>query len=573
MDNYTVPVFHTALSSPARRCLRSPAAAPVSCMGNEQSSTASADGGHEPTHAQKLVDECVCKWQIFEALASPSPRETAGAVMGDQFVVVGGHDADDERNDVHTCDAQGQWTPAVLEGRPPRARSGHTVVAAPGVGIVVFGGLSHERGYLGDVALLSTSEDGKLAWTPVCAYGAIPIGRDKHSAVLVPTGGPGTSGWRMLTFGGFGVQPEEEDDDDDNDGDAESGERNEATGHEGAGTGAANDNDDDDADDDDGGDGDGDGDGGGDEAEGRGPSVNMGWFDETYALDLATWYWTKMPKEEGTASVPARAAHGACVVDLTGEGAGGGVGMLVFGGRTATGRVNDVWLLDGTVGTWKEPVASGRPPSARSFHSCVSLGAPAALPPSASIIPGGCPASLGTVMAVFGGLDTASHHLNDLHLLHAAGVWTWACVRQAGALPSPRGCAVVANRTTSAAGPSSSLVIFGGSSAWNEASGGSTTYHDDCGTIDLSDCITALVHAASADVPVPSAHVPTATASVDSDEAGQGEATAITSTAGTPPPSAAPVDAMKRPPSCGTAGVSKRKKSMPVKRLAATEES
>ena len=41
----------------------------------------------------------------------------------------------------------------------------------------------------------------------------------------------------------------------------------------------------------------------------------------------------------------------------------------------AAGRVNDTWVLDGADGLWHEPTISGSPPSGRSFHGCVALGA------------------------------------------------------------------------------------------------------------------------------------------------------------------------------------------------------
>ena len=69
--------------------------------------------------------------------------------------------------------------------------------------------------------------------------------------------------------------------------------------------------------------------------------------------------------------------------------------MLLFGGRTAAGRVNDTWVLDLDTKAWAAPSLAGRPPSARSFHSAVALTSRAGAP----------------LAAVFGGLDAACTHV------------------------------------------------------------------------------------------------------------------------------------------------------------------
>lgn len=67
---------------------------------------------------------------------------------------------------------------------------------------------------------------------------------------------------------------------------------------------------------------------------------------------------------------------------------------VLFGGRTEAGEVNDTWLFDSTADAWSEASPEGEPPSPRSGHDAVWLGA------SRSLL-------------VFGGED-ASGHLNDL---------------------------------------------------------------------------------------------------------------------------------------------------------------
>ena len=51
-------------------------------------------------------------------------------------------------------------------------------------------------------------------------------------------------------------------------------------------------------------------------------------------------------EQQAAARPSGRAAHAACWL---------GEAMLVFGGRTAEGRVNDAWLLDGTTAEWCGP--------------------------------------------------------------------------------------------------------------------------------------------------------------------------------------------------------------------------
>ena len=406
---------------------------------------------------------------------APSPRVGAGGPVGNSLVLVGGHGQAEELADVWSL-TSGAWCRLEPEGRAPRPRGGHTVVSAEGVGLIVFGGLSHDRGYLSDVHHLAGSEACSLAWTPVCTTGELPVGRDKHSAVAA------AGGTSMLVFGGFGVKPPEEEDDDDDD-DEEEGE----------------------------------GEGGGEEGEGEesskkpGPSVDMGWFDDVYMLDVATWRWRKMPKAAAPAAHPpaaagggvwgklaakaaaaaptapsARAAHACCVL-----GSGEDECMLLFGGRAATGRLNDLWTLAGYAGggpgssgasgaalsaAWKQPAVGGAPPVARSFHACVRVGA-------------------GTFAAIVGGIDVHNRHLDEVHLLHtpASGGWAWHKVRQASiGRPPPRASPLVACIADASGGgaATTSLITFGGSSGWSEH--GDTRFHSDTSVLALGDVLAAI---------------------------------------------------------------------------------
>ena len=402
--------------------------------------------------------------------------------------VVGGHSNEEEFDDVWTLGPDASaWVKKEPSGRVPRGRGGHTVVADPAHGLVVFGGISHERGgYLSDVQVLTPDLS---AWQPVCATGELPCGRDKHSAVLAP-------GHRMLVYGGFGIQPPPDDDDEDEDEDEDKDDDEAKHGEaavegkrpESAGEPSEPKEEDEE----------------GEEAgEGRGPSVDLGWFADVFALDLSTMRWTKLTTcghappaapaassaaegggsgvwgalaKRAAAAQPrtpaARAAHACALLTLPGAAPA----MVLFGGRAATGRLSDTWLLEGLdtpTPTWRQPELSGSAPSARSFHTC------------AAVIPG--------CVAVFGGLDVAGVHQNDLHLLHAApSEAAWVRVRVAGIPPSPRASALIVCRAaTAASGPS--LLCFGGSA--NPSEHGDTSFHSDVHSLPLGPVLEALATA------------------------------------------------------------------------------
>ena len=474
-------------------------------MGNEQSTpgaTSSSPDAASSAHASPLqaaADARDVAWSPCATAknACPAPRVGAGAVLDDgTLVVIGGHSNEEEFGDVWALGAadETQWVKREPAGQAPRVRGGHSVVYDPNHGLVVFGGISHERGgYLADVQVLAPDLS---AWLPVCATGELPCGRDKHSAVLAP-------GHRMLVFGGFGVQPppeeeEDEDEDEDEHEDDEVKEGGKADVSEGK----------DDADEEP---------GHAEGGEGRGPSVDLGWFSDVYSLDLPTMRWTRLvvtglappaPTSDDSGGVwgalakkaaaaqprtpAARAAHACAVLapDLDGmeaSSSGGATGMmmLLFGGRAATGRLNDLWVLEGldTAPTWRQPEVSGAAPAPRSFHACTAVGA-------------GC-------VAIYGGLDASGVHQNDLHLLHlpstgpsAAAMppasWAWVRVRQAGAMPSPRASPLLASRRML----TSSIITFGGSA--NPTEHGDATFFNDAYRLDLEPLLSALDSAQAA---------------------------------------------------------------------------
>ena len=470
-------------------------------MGNEQSTPGGGGAGaprqqSPPSRAQVLIDTTEVQWRSASEGQAPSQRETAGCLAPDgSLVVIGGHGVEDEHSDVWSLrTGGGAWQAHTPAGRAPRPRGGHTVAWTP-VGPVVFGGISHEKGgYLADVAHLAA--DGS-EWLPVSVSGELPCARDKHAAVVLASGGP--SG-RMLVLGGFGVKPPDEDEDECEGEEVDAGEEGADQQRRGpsvemtwfndvyslelstwrwsklhpsavaAATAAA-------------------APAGSSAAAAVSSTAPVPPAAEAETVDAtppsaasaepaaepaAVFKFPAVaappavaPAKDGTAPddgvllPPPRAAHAACLVPSVGGSEGGGIGVtaeeriVLFGGRTATGRVDDTWVLDGLTsseGVWRVPQIAGARPAARSFHACTAV-------PSASA----------SLVAIFGGLGVDDRHLADLHLLHVAGEseWMWAAVRQAGALPSPRGCMVLACLGGGVpAGAPPELLVFGGSSSW-----------------------------------------------------------------------------------------------------------
>lgn len=466
-------------------------------MGAEAST--SATGADEPESALHARLAAAAEHPTWVAAPAdgipPSARECVGVAAsgGAHVFVVAGRGAETAHNDVAMYDvAAGRWLPVSPAGSAPAARSGHAAVLVPDVGVLVHGGLGDETGFLSDSVLLRFCPGGgALKWTPLALTGDKPSARDKHTAVMCPPAGARTScgdsrSWRMITFGGFGVLPDgaaaeagEEESEEEDAGEEEE----EEAGEEAAA-----------------------GDGGVGEQTGRGepsladrlravaaakakseratraarePALKLGWFNDAHQLEFdGPGRWGKLECDQPKTERPAgRAAHGACWFGgEPGEdgAAAHGAAMLVFGGRTAEGRTNDLWLLDVDSGRWRSPACAGRPPCARSWHSVTKLVSPVRKVPLA---------------AVFGGLDSHSRHLDDLHLLASEGM-AWARVpTQPGPAASPagRGCAAVVAVSGSA------LLVFGGSSCWDDQQGGATAFHKDLHTIDLAALLAATI--------------------------------------------------------------------------------
>ncbi len=92
---------------------------------------------------------------------------------------------------------------------------------------------------------------------------------------------------------------------------------------------------------------------------GRGPS---GPLADVWAYDLTADRWSQLrPDGEGPA---ARFEHGAAWVD--------GLGLVVIGGRTESGVLDDFWAFDPEANAWRTLDVTGSRPSARAA-ACVAL--------------------------------------------------------------------------------------------------------------------------------------------------------------------------------------------------------
>ena len=472
-------------------------------MGAESSTlveSSSARAVAPATDAQAAADTVEIAWK--EATHSAvSPRVTQGAAIADgaKAVVVCGHDLEAEYADAWLLDGEGgAWKAIDAGGRGPRARGGHTVIAVPGVGVVVFGGISHEKGgYLSDVAVLAPPADGGAAWawTPVCATGELPCGRDKHSAIAVPDGSSGTmivladSGSSRATMTTTTTMRRR---------------RRTARARATSRTGR------------------------------RATMARRAARPSTWAGSMTRTASTSRPST-GEAT-PIRSRRG--VARATPDG-GGRLRQRRVGGRVGEARAQvrrrrrrrrsqgtvrargarvlpprrrhaPLWRSDARgsrqrhVGARRrrrrrrraaavaQAEAAGTPPSARSFHSIT------ALPCTAD----GADRRAPTMAALFGGLDADGRHLADLHLFtcaaHAGGC-SWTRVRQASAFaPSPRASAFLTALVAPAGahesvGRAVRLVVFGGSSEPGEM--GDSCFHGDTHTADLQPLLDAVAAA------------------------------------------------------------------------------
>jgi hypothetical protein len=200
-----------------------------------------------------------------------------------------------------------------------------------------------------------------------------------------------------------------------------------------------------------------------------GGGSDSGYLNDVWALSLAgAPTWTQLTPS-GTPPIP-RFLHSA-IYDP------GRDRMVVFGGYSGSGYLNDVWVMS-LAGTpvWWDLTPSGTPPSTRYGHSAIydpvrdrmvvfggcyySTGSPyylnnvwalslAETPTWTQLTPSGTPPSgrlahsaiydpVRDRMVVFGGYSGSSSYLNDAWALSLAGTPAWTALYPTGTPPSPR---------------------------------------------------------------------------------------------------------------------------------------
>ncbi len=210
--------------------------------------------------------------------------------LRDRVVVFAGYDGS-LLNDVWALSLSEtpSWTELIRTcGRTPGKRYAHTAVYDPvRERMLVFGGYDGASSYLGDVWALSLA--GTPIWTQLAPAGTPPAARYLHSAIYDPVRD------RMLVFGGYSY----------------------------------------------------------------GSSL-----DDVWALSLGgTPAWTQLAP---TGTPPAARASHSAVYDPAGDR------MIVFGGTFADIRLGDVWALS-LAGTpaWTQLAPTGTPPAPRASHAAV----------------------------------------------------------------------------------------------------------------------------------------------------------------------------------------------------------
>ncbi|XP_070543260.1 kelch domain-containing protein 1-like isoform X2 [Ptychodera flava] len=252
-------------------------------------------------------------------------------------------------------------------------------------------------------------KEATSTWSEIdTATGPAPSPRDKVASVAIGT--------KIYIFGGFGPHKGEED------------------------VLGSQDDEEYDEDDDD------------DMVEDQGPqaAADFGWFDDLYIYDTENNRWEN-PQPIKIYSPTPRAAHGMCAV---------GQNIVIFGGRDAQSRRNDLYVLDTEMMKWIQATGvTGRQPEPRSFHTVTGVG---------------------KRVVVIGGRGQDNKHFNDLHIFDTE-TKKWLQPTQKGCQPPARGV-----HTATVVGEH--LVVFGGSSDFDPATMQCQNYYRDvyvCKTGDI----------------------------------------------------------------------------------------
>mmetsp|Transcript_7112 Transcript_7112/g.12311 ORF Transcript_7112/g.12311 Transcript_7112/m.12311 type:complete len:345 (+) Transcript_7112:166-1200(+) len=84
-------------------------------------------------------------------------------------------------------------------------------------------------------------------------------------------------------------------------------------------------------------------------------------FNDVVVFEPESQTWDRVAVKGG--SPPTRHAHTACCFQES--------RILVFGGASQTGPMNDVWIFDTASGEWSRPTVKGQAPAPREMHSAV----------------------------------------------------------------------------------------------------------------------------------------------------------------------------------------------------------
>lgn len=161
-------------------------------MGNESSAPV--------TYGTRLLNDVKVEWKKVEMDAKlPSRDGHCAAAIADKLYVFGGvrwlSDLEEvtESNEILVFDVASQTLNKIIAGGDvPSARSSATM-AAVGMKLYVFGGLSRDCGWLNDLHAFDTETK---QWQNITCKGVPPSPRDKLSCVAMGT--------KIIFFGGFG---------------------------------------------------------------------------------------------------------------------------------------------------------------------------------------------------------------------------------------------------------------------------------------------------------------------------------------------------------------------------------
>lgn len=373
--------------------------------------------GSESSHIQKysepLSNDVKLTWEKASC-ESPFPGRDGhcACAVDKQLFVFGGitlreNNEHFESNELIVFDTEScQWSKAEMSETstkpPPRSSATMAEVARK---LYVFGGLSQEVGWFDDVFMYDID---KKHWAKVSTQGVGPSPRDKLASVVIGT--------KIYIFGGFGPQGAEEDVEEV---DEFSEEEEDVQGPS--------------------------------EVQGQ-EAAQFGWFNDLFVFDTETASWSS-PMQMNLGVPTPRAALAMCAIDNF---------LVIFGGRDAVGRQNDLHIFDTASRKWQLDLkVGGRPPEPRSFHTATAVG---------------------SRVVVLGGRGVSDNVLEDCSVFDSASR-QWLQPELLGSPPGGRGlhtATVVGDR----------LVVYGGSSQFNRETMQCGVHHNDLYLLPTVDVVT-----------------------------------------------------------------------------------